>query len=353
MQTRLTDYSQQIKRRNSCLYHFLSFGLFGLVLICYGNGVWGHISPLRHAITNHMTWSYGETELIVGSDQMPSRALLSADGRWMVFRLQEEDWYDWVLWDLMSGEYRRIDMPVKNVWWLNATQLMFTASMGPTGYFLFDVSHDTWEPIPEYPLAAYEQPNWQAEVLERWQTADAIYAMHILSAAGYTVITKEQENYRVYYHFSYLPDSEVEHQLLRHVDHTLISPRGRPLSEQINDGIVSPDGYWYAVEDQGPAVSMATMYTQESWLLARAYKGGWNANILGWSHDNSGVYVQFSNAQLVGNSIRYAHPIYKLSPFAPYKSFWYIAHQVLLVCIWGVSMIDLGVQERRQHHGKP
>lgn len=272
MQNHPTDYSRRRPWRNTCL-------ILGLLLVCYCSGIWALIPPLRHATVNHLTWTQGKAELIVGAHKTPKGASLSPDGRWMVFRWQGDGPSGTVLWDLTTDQYQHLAMPITHVRWLNSTQFVVTASAGPTGYFLFDISQNVWQSLPRYPDEIYTQPDWQTTVLDRWQAADQVYALHTFTGAGYTIITQEQDDYHLYHGMAY--DTEVEQQLLPQVDHTLVPTYARPAPLGTGKRTDSPDGRWYVTEEPGPYVNMAAIRTQEGRTLARVYKAWWNARVLG------------------------------------------------------------------------
>ena len=337
MQTHLTNYSHRRAWRTTCV-------VLGLLLVCYCSGIWAFIPPLRHATVNHITWTQGKTELLIGAASIPKLVRLSPDGRHLIISHAQGNDRRWYVWDLVTRERQYLDLPVRRVRWLTPTALAVTATVEP-GFFVVDIPSLTLHPAPRYPDETYTQPGWQTTILNHWQAADQMYVLHTFNGAGYTIVTKEADSYHSYRGFANLPDATIEQQLLTKVDHTLVPKYARPIPQTTGQRIDSPDGRWYVQSEYG---GMAAIRTQEGRTLARVYKAWWNARVLGWAHDGSGVYVQFA-IDGAGNAVgQPAKPVYKLSPFTPVEAAWHFANQVLFGLIIVLGGIDLGVQARRQ-----
>src|SRR6185503_10538484 len=84
------------------------------------------------------------------------------------------------------------------------------------------------------------------------------------------------------------------------------------------------------------------IYTRKGQLVAEAVKTGWDAYLLGWAHDSSGIYIQMKIGGSAAAVLVPYQPIFKLSPLTPEEERWLIVERIGLAA--GIIALLLGAR---------
>ena len=233
---------------------------------------------VRMARSNTLDEVLGEAELLVPAERRPGFDYLSPNGRWLIVRFNQ--YTQWVLIDLPTMAEHPIELdcvskndislPLADARWMEPTRFVI-ANAHAGCYYLVNAEDGISYQLPVVP-----------EDEARLRSADPpLYITKSLGMGGFTAFALGDEPFVMHIGGSEstpppwaaaIPHIEVP---VRH--HTITEP------------VYSSDGCFYVTG--GNEVSI---YGADDHLIAKARKTGWNHDILGWAHDDSGVYVRMT-----------------------------------------------------------
>jgi len=251
------------------------FGLLALLLLaCLAYRV--PSEEVRQARSNTLDEVIGEAELLVPAERKAVGSIISPGGHWLLVKFGRAEW---VVFDLDSGVEQALALscaenPGSWVWarWLNERQFVITTPLSRC-YYLVEMPDATATLLP----IVSEDPARLAEA------SPPLYITKSLVMGGFTAFALGDDPFVMHIGGSEsapppwaaaIPHIEVPQQL------------GYTGLQQVP----SHSNRCYATAPSGVQIYPADGDT----LLARAFKSGWNHSILGWAHDDSGVYFRLT-----------------------------------------------------------
>ena len=252
------------------------FGLLALLLLaCLTYRV--PSEEVRQARSNTLDEVIGEAELLVPAERKAVGSIISPGGHWLLVKFGRAEW---VVFDLDSGVEQALALscaenPGSWVWarWLNERQFVITTPLSRC-YYLVEMPDATATLLP----IVSEDPARLAEA------SPPLYITKSLARGGPTAFALGDDPFVMHLHNpEHAYDPPPWAAAIPHIE----VPRPVPGWVQ---PLQSRTQCFYATGgDQEMSV-----FSSNGQLLAQASKEGWSFYILGWAHDDSGIYVRMA-----------------------------------------------------------
>jgi len=247
----------------------LTLGVLALLLLCQFGPCRPRSLKERLAWSNRMDEVVGRVQLIVPAEREADYAVLSPGGEWLLVMFHRE----WAVFDLVRGvEYpRRLKCPdTSEVRWVDRNRFILGSGFSDCYYLVEMPGMEVRKlaEVEEDPVRLARAP---------WP----VYVTKSLGIGGFTAFSLGEEPFAMPLEG---PATDPP-AWVKAIPHIRV-PRSRSFTGRQRG--FSHGGRCYATASLGAQIRLA----ENNALLARAFKPGWNHRILGWAHDDSGVYFQ-------------------------------------------------------------